>query len=102
MFYCTYRGRAIDVLKCSRCRSYSIRLDPVDAAFPQTDSGWIQYRHKCDKCGAEGSVRISSEVNLEGFETWEELQDRIEELRIVMSLTALEKPQDSPGTNNSH
>jgi len=100
MFYCTYREQTINILKCSKCRAYSILLEPVQRVG--TGDGWTTYRYRCEKCGAEGTVAISSSVNLESFEKWEELEERIEELKVAMSLSGLKiLPEDKPGIDNS-
>jgi len=92
MFYCTYLGHTIDMLKCSACRSYAIRLE---ADRPPSEVGeWVTYSFVCHDCGSSGSIRISSRVNLEGFDTWEELENRIAELKVAMTLSALERPDD--------
>jgi len=87
MYYCTYKGRTVDVLKCARCRAYSLTLAPTDSV--SDDEGWVLYSFTCQKCGAGGAVRLSSEVALEAFLTWEALQERIDELKAVMSITDL-------------
>lgn len=100
MFYCTYREKTINILKCSKCRAYSILLEPVESVDSQ--DGWTTYRYRCEKCGADGTVAISSSVNLESFENWRDLEERIEELKAAMSLTGLELlPEDKPGIDNS-
>jgi hypothetical protein len=87
MFYCTYKGRTIDILKCARCRSYSLELKPADQADSNPD--WIRYSFTCLACQATGSVRLASDVPLESFPTWEELMDRVEELKVAMTLMEL-------------
>ncbi len=88
MYYCAYKGRTIDILKCSQCRAYSIELT---LSSSQTSSGqWADYDYLCNKCSAKGSVKISSRVTLEGFETWGELQERIDELKVAMTVSGLE------------
>jgi hypothetical protein len=92
MFYCTYLGHTVDILKCSACRSYAIGLD-ADRG-PSAVEDWVTYSFVCHDCGSSGSVRISSKVNLEAFETWEELENRIAELKVAMTLSALERPDE--------
>jgi transcription initiation factor IIE alpha subunit len=100
MFYCTYREKTINILKCSKCRAYSILLEPVQQTG--TGYGWTTYKYRCEKCGADGTVAISSSVNLESFEKWEELEERIEELKVAMSLGGLQLlPEDKPNIDNS-
>lgn len=88
MYYCAYKGRTIDILKCSQCRAYSIELTPSSGQGSSNE--WVAYDYLCGKCSAKGSVKISSRVTLEGFKTWEELQERIDELKVAMTISGLE------------
>jgi hypothetical protein len=81
MFYISYIARTINILKCARCRSYDITLDT--SASPS--------HYECSSCGNTGDVKLSGKVNLESFGTWEELEQRIEELKSILSLSPLER-----------
>lgn len=87
MYYCTYKGRTVDILKCARCRSYSLELKPDREAT--SDPDWTTCTFICLGCGATGRVRISSHVPLESFENWKALIGRVDELKVAMTLTEL-------------
>ncbi len=89
MYYLVYRAKKIDILKCSKCRGYPITLTLSDQPEPGNEK--LTYEYTCEKCDASGSVRISKNINLEGFKTWEELQERIDELKAAMSLGGIDK-----------
>jgi len=101
MFYCTYREHTINILKCTRCRAFSILLEPEKS--PAAENDWTTYKYRCEKCGSEGRVGISSSVNLESFDKWEDLEKRIEELKAAMSLSGLKLLGESrPERDNFH
>jgi len=89
MYYLTYRGHTINTLKCAKCKSYSLRLERK----PSGDENWVHFGYECESCGATGSVRIASDFGFEVHETWEELDERISELKISMTVDGLKRTQ---------
>ena len=84
MYYLAYAGRTIQVLKCASCRSYSLEL------FGSVEEGKEQeYNFRCGKCESEGDFTLPEGYALEGFATWEELQGRVDELKVSMTITEL-------------
>lgn len=90
MLYIRYQARTIDILKCISCKAYELIISPSEN--DGSDENWITHAYKCEKCGDSGTFRLSKKVNLEWFDSWEQLQDRVDELKVMMSLMKLEPP----------
>ncbi len=87
MFHITYFKRTVNILKCAKCKAYDLSISPSERHLGHDK--WAAYAYVCEKCGANGSFRLSTEVHFESFATWDELQDRIDELKAAMSLTGI-------------
>jgi hypothetical protein len=88
MFYITYLSCTIDILKCAKCKSYDLSLSPSESH--DNRNKWSAYAYRCWTCDEFGTLRLSNEVHLEEFASWEALQNRIDELKATMSLMELE------------
>ena len=86
MFHIIYKDHGIDILKCSECKSYDVDLVK---SKNQTDPQWSVFKFSCLNCGKIGKFRLSTTVELENFDSWDELQDRIEELKVIMGFKGL-------------
>jgi len=86
MFYIIFKDFGIDILKCSGCKSYDIELKKIDL---ETDLEWSVFEHSCLKCGKSGKFRIRTSMQLEKFDAWDGLQERVEELKALMAFKGL-------------
>lgn len=85
MHYITYRESIIDILKCKSCRSYSINLQLKSS--DKAENQWNTYLFSCENCQENCEIRLSKEFTLEEFDTWEKLQQRVDELKVVLNFT---------------
>lgn len=88
MLYIACHARTIDILKCASCKAYELIISSSEN--DESDEKWITHEYKCEKCGDSGTFRLSRKVNYEWFDSWEQLQDRVDELKVSMSLMKLE------------
>ena len=81
MFYIIYRGNGINILKCAKCKSYALELEKKDGVSNEKYRG---YEYRCLSCGSMGWFRLIRKNELEWFDSWENMQDRIEEITTAM------------------
>jgi hypothetical protein len=87
MFYVAYAGHTVHVLKCKPCKSYDLELAPRDDSTVGPPN---EYVFHCVGCHSKGTFTVPVDYKVEGFLTWDELQARVDELKVVMTITPLE------------